>query len=95
MSGLEGLPRGYYRCILADPPWRFATWNKATAVFLREERADPVWFLRALSIADARRRRHRLYDGKALKQLINHGRRLRGDNPRSYRRNSKPRRNLL
>jgi N6-adenosine-specific RNA methylase IME4 len=30
-----GLPRGHYRAILADPPWRFATWNKATAVRAR------------------------------------------------------------
>jgi N6-adenosine-specific RNA methylase IME4 len=22
-----GLPRGHYRCILADPPWRFETWS--------------------------------------------------------------------
>ena len=26
------LQRGHYGAILADPPWRFATWNKATAV---------------------------------------------------------------
>jgi N6-adenosine-specific RNA methylase IME4 len=26
------LPRGHYGAILADPPWRFATWNKATAI---------------------------------------------------------------
>lgn len=26
------LERGAYGAILADPPWRFATWNKATAV---------------------------------------------------------------
>src|SRR5215468_3035490 len=26
------LPRGHYRAILADPPWRFRTWNKATAI---------------------------------------------------------------
>lgn len=29
------LPRGHYGAILADPPWRFATWNKATAVQAR------------------------------------------------------------
>ena len=28
----DGLERGKYGAILADPPWRFATWNKATAV---------------------------------------------------------------
>lgn len=27
-----GLPRGYFGAILADPPWRFRTWNKAEAV---------------------------------------------------------------
>lgn len=26
------LQRGHYGAILADPPWRFATWNKATSV---------------------------------------------------------------
>lgn len=26
------LPRGHFRTVLADPPWRFRTWNKATAV---------------------------------------------------------------
>jgi N6-adenosine-specific RNA methylase IME4 len=29
------LPRAHYGAILADPPWRFATWNKATAVTRR------------------------------------------------------------
>ena len=29
------LERGNYGVILADPPWRFATWNKATAVTRR------------------------------------------------------------
>jgi N6-adenosine-specific RNA methylase IME4 len=29
---LDGLPERHFGCILADPPWRFATWNKATAV---------------------------------------------------------------
>jgi N6-adenosine-specific RNA methylase IME4 len=29
------LPRGHYGAILADPPWRFATWNKATAITRR------------------------------------------------------------
>jgi N6-adenosine-specific RNA methylase IME4 len=27
-----GLPRAKYRAILADPPWRFQTWDKQTAV---------------------------------------------------------------
>lgn len=31
-SILDGLKLNYYQCILADPPWRFRTWNKATAV---------------------------------------------------------------
>lgn len=26
------LPKGHFRAIYADPPWRFATWNKQTAV---------------------------------------------------------------
>jgi N6-adenosine-specific RNA methylase IME4 len=26
------LPRGHFGAIYADPPWRFATWNKATAI---------------------------------------------------------------
>jgi len=30
-----GLERGYYRAILADPPWRFATWDNATTVKAR------------------------------------------------------------
>jgi N6-adenosine-specific RNA methylase IME4 len=29
---LIDLPRGHFGAILADPPWRFRTWNKATAV---------------------------------------------------------------
>lgn len=29
---LEGLPERHFGAILADPPWRFRTWNKATAV---------------------------------------------------------------
>lgn len=32
MSAFEGLPRNHFGAIYADPPWRFATWNKATAV---------------------------------------------------------------
>lgn len=27
MSVFAGLPRGHYRAILADPPWRFETWS--------------------------------------------------------------------
>ena len=29
---MDDLPRHHYRAILADPPWRFETWNKQTAV---------------------------------------------------------------
>lgn len=32
MTDFEGFRRGYYGAILADPPWRFATWNKATSI---------------------------------------------------------------
>ncbi len=32
MSGFADLPRNHFGAIYADPPWRFATWNKATAV---------------------------------------------------------------
>lgn len=32
MEAFEGLPRRHYGAIYADPPWQFATWNKATAV---------------------------------------------------------------
>src|SRR5258707_6408945 len=28
----KDLPRGHFGAILADCPWRFKTWNKATAV---------------------------------------------------------------
>lgn len=29
---LDGVPRHHFQAILADPPWRFRTWNKATTV---------------------------------------------------------------
>lgn len=29
---MDALPRQHYRAILADPPWRFRTWDKKTAV---------------------------------------------------------------
>jgi N6-adenosine-specific RNA methylase IME4 len=29
---LDSLPARHFACILADPPWRFRTWNKATAI---------------------------------------------------------------
>jgi|HubBroStandDraft_1064217.scaffolds.fasta_scaffold10677_5 N6-adenosine-specific RNA methylase IME4 len=31
----DGLPRGHFKAVLADPPWRFETWNKQTAVKAR------------------------------------------------------------
>lgn len=31
-ESFANLPRGHFGAILADPPWRFRTWNKATAV---------------------------------------------------------------
>jgi len=45
-------------------------WKAAASAFFREERADPWWIFRALSIVDARRRRHRFYNGKAVEQLV-------------------------
>jgi N6-adenosine-specific RNA methylase IME4 len=35
MTTLDGLKRGHYGTILADPPWRFATWDKREAVIRR------------------------------------------------------------
>jgi N6-adenosine-specific RNA methylase IME4 len=35
----DGLPRNHYQVIYADPPWRFATWNKATAVKSRKNKS--------------------------------------------------------
>lgn len=49
---------------------RARQWKEATLAFFREERADPLWILRALSIVSARRRRHRLHNGKAVQQLV-------------------------
>lgn len=49
---------------------RARQWKEAMSAFFREERADPLWILRALSIVGARRRRHRLHDGKAVQQLV-------------------------
>jgi hypothetical protein len=34
-----GLPRGHFGAILADPPWRFGTWDKQTAVKARERKS--------------------------------------------------------
>lgn len=34
-NSFAGLPRGHFGAILADPPWRFETWNKATVVQAR------------------------------------------------------------
>jgi glycosyltransferase involved in cell wall biosynthesis len=49
---------------------RARQWKEATQAFFREERADPSWLARALSIVSARRRRHRFHNGKAVEQLI-------------------------
>jgi N6-adenosine-specific RNA methylase IME4 len=32
VSTFDTLPKGHFGAILADPPWRFRTWNNATAV---------------------------------------------------------------
>ena len=53
-----------YRC-------RARQWRVATLAVFREERTDPLWILRALSIVGARRRRHRLYNRTAVRLLIN------------------------
>jgi glycosyltransferase involved in cell wall biosynthesis len=50
---------------------RSRQWRAATLAAFREERADPLWILRALTVVGARRRRHRLYNGKAVRLLIN------------------------
>lgn len=34
-----GLPRNHYGAILADPPWRFGTWDKKDAVQARERKS--------------------------------------------------------
>jgi N6-adenosine-specific RNA methylase IME4 len=31
-DSFHGLPRGHFKAILCDPPWRFATWNNQTAI---------------------------------------------------------------
>jgi N6-adenosine-specific RNA methylase IME4 len=36
------LQKGHYGAILADPPWRFRTWNKATAVKRRSGKGSNV-----------------------------------------------------
>src|SRR4051812_30215382 len=33
---MDSLPRNHFRAILADPPWRFGTWDKQDAVQARE-----------------------------------------------------------
>lgn len=38
----EGLPRKHFGVIVADPPWRYATWNKATAVKRRSGKGTNV-----------------------------------------------------
>jgi hypothetical protein len=44
-------------------------WKEATQAFFREELADPLWIFRAVSIVEARRLRHRLYNAKAIDRL--------------------------
>lgn len=39
---LDGLQPAHFACILADPPWRFRTWNKATAVSRRNGKGTNV-----------------------------------------------------
>lgn len=36
---LSSLPKKKFKVIYADPPWRFATWNKATAVKARDSKS--------------------------------------------------------
>ena len=38
----DDLPRKHYGVIYADPPWRFATWNKAVAVKVRDSKQTRV-----------------------------------------------------
>lgn len=42
MVDFEGLSRNHFKVILADPPWRFATWNKATAVKRRSGKNNNI-----------------------------------------------------
>lgn len=48
---------------------RARQWKEAAKAFFREELADPLWIFRALSIVEARRLRHRLYNAKAIDRL--------------------------
>lgn len=32
IKSIRGFKRAHYRVLLVDPPWRFETWNKATAI---------------------------------------------------------------
>ena len=60
---LDGLPRNHFGAILADPPWRFRTWDKAEAVkkvggsttYLSASvhyRTMPIEEIRALPVAE-------------------------------------------
>ena len=42
----EGLQRGYYRCILADPPWRFRNYSQ------KGEEKNPVIHYSCMEMAD-------------------------------------------
>ena len=38
----DALPKKHFGAVLADPPWRFRTWNKATAVKRRDGKGTNV-----------------------------------------------------
>lgn len=46
---MQQWPTGKYGAILADPPWRFRTWNKATAVRARD---NPVPHYATMTVDD-------------------------------------------
>ena len=57
----DSLPQKHFRAILADPPWRFRTWNNATAVKARgygdasagaHYNTMPIEDIRALPVGD-------------------------------------------
>ncbi len=62
LSLIDGLPERHFGAILADPPWRFKTWNKTTAVKRRSSGTNvsaavhyttmPTEEITALPIAD-------------------------------------------
>jgi len=62
MADFDGLPRHHFAAVLADPPWRFRTWNKQTAIPRRGQgtnvsanvhyRTMDIDEIRALSVAE-------------------------------------------